>query len=252
MRPGDGLVIDTLRQIEKALAHKPSETVLGVVTTEVVPCQTSGHYIYTGEITNSGDNAQISYVNCIDGDFSYSGNVAFIYESAVGSGSFGFSTASMVVTYSNFVTTSDGVTVSLNGGFAINASQTSSTSFSASLNLNNFRTILQTSSGVVSNSLQNGTLAVTGSTVNLSSTTTVNFTSSGVWTGGLSGQVSLVTESGKPLVLSTSGQWVAGGVLVVTGNNSKLRITILSATTASVQLDANNDGIYESTSVITI
>jgi hypothetical protein len=73
-------------------------------------------------------------------------------------------------------------------------------------------------------------------------------------TSVLNGRVGFASLNGK-VVLATDppikdmyvDDMPSSGTVLVTGHQSKLRLTVLNTTTARLELDANNDGVYEST-----
>jgi hypothetical protein len=73
-------------------------------------------------------------------------------------------------------------------------------------------------------------------------------------TAALNGKVGFASLNGK-VVLATDppvkdrdvDDGPSSGTVLVTGYQSKLRLTVLNTTTARLELDANNDGVYEST-----
>ena len=73
-------------------------------------------------------------------------------------------------------------------------------------------------------------------------------------TAVLNGRVGFASLNGK-VVLATDppvkdmyvDDLASSGTVLVTGHQSKLRLTVLNTTTARLELDANNDGVYEST-----
>lgn len=79
-------------------------------------------------------------------------------------------------------------------------------------------------------------------------------TGQGYNTAALNGRVGFASLGGK-VVLATDPPIKAvdgedgpqSGAVLVTGYQSKLRMTVLNSTTARLELDANNDGTYEST-----
>jgi len=73
-------------------------------------------------------------------------------------------------------------------------------------------------------------------------------------TAVLNGRVGFASLNGK-VVLATDppvkdmyvDDLASSGAVLITGYQSKLRMTVLNTTTARLELDANNDGVYEST-----
>lgn len=73
-------------------------------------------------------------------------------------------------------------------------------------------------------------------------------------TSVLNGRVGFASLNGK-VILATDppikdmyvDDMPSSGTVLITGYQSKLRMTVLNATTARLELDSNNDGVYEST-----
>jgi len=73
-------------------------------------------------------------------------------------------------------------------------------------------------------------------------------------TSVLNGRVGFASLNGK-VILATDppikdmyvDEMPSSGAVLITGYQSKLRMTVLNATTVRLELDANNDGVYEST-----
>jgi hypothetical protein len=61
----------------------------------------------------------------------------------------------------------------------------------------------------------------------------------------LNGKVILATD--PPVKELFADDTAESGTVLITGYQSKLRMTVLNTTTARLELDANNDGVYEST-----
>jgi hypothetical protein len=57
----------------------------------------------------------------------------------------------------------------------------------------------------------------------------------------------IILDTNPPVHVWSTESYPDSGVVLVTGLQSKLRMTVLSTTTARLELDSNNDGTYEAT-----
>ena len=241
------------------LAMAPARPALatGVAVDDTGLCQISGTLRIVGNVAdptgntlNAGDQITLIANSCsavVDGQtVTMNGSFAI----AINSGSFNPNAVSyptrLVMTFvtNNFVLVEGAERMTSNGDLRIDINMLSATSEDIVLSGSSLSDTHSNSSGSRSSTLRNYTenLQVRGTTITGTVTATVESTNSRLGSGPVSYSISTVT----PLAYSEAGD-VSAGVLKVTGaNNSALLLTVTATNTFKVEVDANGDGTYES------
>jgi len=201
---------------------------------------------------SAGDVLSLIYSACKDTSTeSANGTLAFTIASASSSGSGTSATVQFSgnLDFQQFAATSGTSTATINGSVVMSAAITS-TSLQMSLTVGaSGLTIASTGTGY-SDSITydpNMQITLTATTSPLSSVVALNgsFT-----TSSIGGRVTVATV--QPITQLGSDAYPSSGQVVVTGaSGSKLRITVLSSTQVRLELDANGDGTYETTTDLT-
>lgn len=241
------------------LAMAPARPALatGVAMDHTGLCQISGTLRIVGNVAdptgntlNAGDQITLIANSCstvVDGrTVTMNGSFAI----TINTGSFNPNAVSyptrLVMTFvtNNFVVVEGADRMTSNGDLRIDIHMLSATSEDIVLSGSSLSDTHSTSTGSRSSTLKNytETLQVRGTTITGSVTATVDSTNSRLGSGPVSYSISTVT----PLTYSEAGD-VSAGVLKVTGaNNSALLLTVTATNTFKVEVDANGDGTYES------
>lgn len=148
------------------------------------------------------------------------------------------------------LTVADGTrTAVLNGGLSMDLAQLSSTQTRVGMTVGGSGLSASVTGAGVSESI--GFDA--GFALNITETTATTVGSVDSATATLNGSFTASTIGGRvqisttvPMLQLASENYPRAGVLKVLGNSSALRLTALDATTARIELDANLDGTYES------
>lgn len=227
----------------RALAIAPTTlncSVSGSVTLSLVDADNSGS-------TNIGDTLTLSFNQCKESSSeSVNGSMSIMFNSigmSNGLVSFGGS-----LSMNALVVTEGGRTATMNGGLSMSFQNLTSTQDKLTLTVG--------SSGLsasVSGSQTDFVAFDPGFVLNVTETESSTLggvdTASATFNGSFSttaiaGRVQLETVT--PLLQWSTDTYPRTGVLRVTGNASALRLTVLDATNVRLELDANLDGTYES------
>jgi hypothetical protein len=231
-------------------AHLPA----GVSVNETVGCTLGGTMTISGNVANSsglsqGDSFTISASNCGLPAGSTTMVMSGQMQITIASGFIGTSLPFHVVmqtTATNLSVTSGGITAVANGDARLDWNATSATLQTLSATgarLTNMETI----SGVShTTTMRNYTqsIAINGSTVTGSLQAAVETNSSRI--GATAVQYTISTPT--PVTWNSATRAATGGVIKVVGaSNSQLLLTINGDGTATIQVDANGDGTFETT-----
>jgi len=236
-------------QISKLPAYmaslKANSTVTGAVETETWTCSNGGSLTATGtdadndgEVT-AGDRLTITSNGCKESEGTLSGSLGFVITSI--SGEFGSTnySAAMTVNFNDFAVTSAQYSEHVDGGMTIsskangiNTSTTDITSPSLSV------------SGTYAGVTRSRTLTNYKATVQRTPDPIYSFvtsqTLSGLLTSSSISSQTIAFSTSTPLVTRYMDYYPSSGVMLITGaNSSKVRVTVLSNTQVSQELDAN-------------
>jgi hypothetical protein len=155
-------------------------------------------------------------------------------------------------TVSNMSVTTAGVTAVANGDVRLDWNATSSTSqiLSASGTTMSSRETIGGATHTTTLHNFNQVLTISGSTYTGTLAAMVETDSSKL---GTAGTVSYTISTPTPVVWDAATRAATAGVIKVVGaNNSQLLITIHSDGTVTIQIDANGDGVFETTITSTV
>lgn len=236
-------------RLGSVFAHNPA-LLTGATTSGSVACSGGGSIAAratdlngNGEV-DAGDSAVLTASNCVEDGATINGTLTVSFSAVTGSFTTNVYSATVSVAMQGLTASGAGGSATGTGTFTITVASNSATTrsidllapsltLSGNLGGTNDTITLQdyhlvTSSGVVGGR-QRSTTSVSGG---LSST------------GVAGGLVTLSTV--QPLVQFDSDLYASSGQLVATGaGGSRLRITVQSASTVLLELDANGDGSYE-------
>ena len=220
----------------------------GVSVSDTEPCSGGGAVTISGNISNEdnptpGDTITLSANNCIEDRATISGIMTLRVLSASGNfDGYPYSMA-MEATTSNFRSTTGSTTLQSSGSITVQMSQSSFSSGRMSLTIPNM-TSTRTAAGktetfqYVNYKLET---SVSGSTVSMT------------MSGGLSvpslGSNRVTLQTLQPFV-STTSYPVSGVATATTASGGKMRFTASSGSRVLIELDAANDGSYETSKLV--
>ena len=227
-------------------------TAAGVVQTQSENC--SGGGTITASVNDAdnngavstGDTATVTANNCNDGSSTFNGSITFSIATLTGDISSDNYNASLNATFNNFSASSAGRAVAVNGDLTLSASGSGFNKRAQSI----------TASSLTSNATFGGTTFSRGLT-NFSATYAKDPnspTSVFKTTSSVSGTVSSSALNNRTVILATTTPFVRlstnafpsiGQGTLSGANASKVRLTAQNATTVLIELDANGDGTYE-------
>jgi hypothetical protein len=233
-----------------------NNTLTGVISSQSVACSNGGALTVSANdadnngAASAGDTLTISSNGCVEAAGTLSGSIGFVINSA--SGTFGSTnySAGMTMSFSDFSVTSPQFSAQVSG----------SLTFSVTANgVNTISATVSTPSLAVS-----GTYAGASRTLSLANysatfvrapsptyTYTTSYALSGLLTSSSFSSQAISFATPTPMVTRYTDYYPSSGVLLITGaSNSKVRLTALSNTQVSQELDANGDGTYESSTTV--
>lgn len=222
----------------------------GVVTTEVEPCDNGGILTITINDQNgnndadTGDSARAVATNCVIAGVTTNGTLDIVFTSVSGSFASPVFSVGATVTLDNFRAASAAGSAVGNGqiAVAINATGVNSQTFTLTVpSLTAVSTFGGTSS---TRTLSSFAINAVTTPAGFGSSTAVSVNGTLSSTGLGAGTITIATTA--PFVQSSSATYPSSGQLVVTGAaNSKARATVQSGTTVLIELDADGNGAYE-------
>lgn len=228
----------------------------GVVQSTTVPCSGGGTLALTvtdadnSNTLSAGDTVAVVATACVEGADSISGTVSFVVNQLAGTLGSANSSANLTVTFTNLAVLTGATSVAVAGDLTLGLSQ-SSTALNEELSANTL-TATATYGGT------SRTRTLTGYHAHLSTVASTS-TPPAVSTYEVNGLVASSAISAQtfffrtitPMVRTGTNAYPSSGVVTATGaNNSRLRITAISATQATLEVDADGDGTYESSSTV--
>lgn len=204
----------------------------------------------TGNTLNAGDQITLVAASCsaiVDGQsVTMNGSLAITINSgSLNSGAVSYPTR-IVMTFvlTNFVVVEGAERMTANGDLRIDLNMINATSEDIALSGTSLSESHANSSGTRSSTLKNynESLQVRGTAITGSITATVESTNSRLGSGPVSYSLSTVT----PLGYTEAGDVTAGAIKVTGASNSALLLTVTATNTFKVEVDANGDGTYES------
>lgn len=247
-------------QMDKLPAYltdaKSNNALVGAVQSQTQNCTSGGSLTISvsdadnNNVASAGDSVAITANNCVESEGTITGSLGLVINNL--SGVFGSNAYSA------------GITMTLNGFSVANAQYSASMSGSLSLTaiangLNSNSQTLSSPSLSLSTTFAGVTRSISVTTYSATATTLPNttygyldtFTASGALTSTAQSSMTITFNTTTPFVARPSDNYPSSGVMVITGGaNSQLKLTALSDTQVRQELDANGDGIYESSKTV--
>ena len=239
-------------RIYPRFSHKSAQFVTGAAYTEA--CSRGGTVTVNESIASDsaitpGDRATVTANNCVEDDLpALNGTLSIVIQSVSGDPvNTDRYSLGMTATFGNLAMTSGARRVLIDGDLKIDVSQNGASNIAVGLS----------GSRLSLNVAESGatTHAYTLAEFNLSGTETSSATSlAGSYTlSGSSarlGAYSYRVETVRPVVVSSSGSFISGGALLISGSPAKLTVTSLDGTMLRLDYSANGDGVINASSTL--
>ncbi|GAA5167265.1 hypothetical protein [Viridibacterium curvum] len=222
------------------------ESVTGTTSTSTYTCPGGGYYTETDTYISSlvlsvGDSATFTHFNCKESDGTiYNGTMSGVVTAKSSS------TMAVNYTYSALKMQSGSTTVTMSGSFSL---ATNSIAVTYAVTNGNINIAISTSSFNMGLAYSN--INVTSQVSSDGTTTTFTPLSMGVSATVGSNAFGINITAVTPLV-TNSAKIVQSGKLKITGKSGILYITFLGSGAVKLELDANGDGVIESTKSTTV
>lgn len=233
-----------------------NNTLTGVVHSQSVACSSGGSLTVSANdadnngAASAGDSVTISSNNCAETFGTISGSLGFAIHSVSGTFSSTNYSAAMTMTFGNFSVTSPQFSAQVNGDMSFSITANGVNTSSATISSSSLA-VSGTYAGVTrTRSLANYS-ATFARTPSPTYTYTTSYAVSGLLTSSSLSSQAIAFSTPTPIVTRYTDHYPSSGVLLITGaSNSKVRLTALSNTQVSEELDANGDGTYESNTTV--
>lgn len=240
-------------QIYKRFSAKNSQLVAGVTTSE--PCSGGGSVTIDESVVSdskltAGDRIAFTANNCVeDGLPPLNGKMSIIINAVTGDPvNTDRYTLSFTANYTNLAVTSGTRSVLINGDLTVNASKNGTSATSVTLSGNQLGLSVK-QSGTTTNAYSLANYKLTGTENGTSNTLDGNYTLSG--SSSSLGDYSYRVQTLKPVVVSSSGAFLSGGSVLVTGAPATITVTSLDGTSVRIDYSANGNGVITATSSLT-
>ena len=239
---------------------KANATLAGAVASKTYSCSVSGTVTLSvtdadnNGVVSAGDSITLSGSSCQDSTGTTNGSYTFAFNSLTGSFGVAPSSFSVTVTYNalTFTSASGLFSASLNGSLSLSETFTGTNLYSDTIS-----TPSLTSSATYSGQTRTRTLSSYSATsTRLPDTTTTagylhSYTVAGTLTSSALSSQSVTFSTPKALVTyGTDAYPTSGSFLVIGANNTQVKLTALTNTQVSQELDANGDGAFETSSTV--
>jgi hypothetical protein len=252
------LLATSLRQVRNALSAQTPAAVVGVVTDSTQDACTSGTISRTRHIADStlatitsGDYVTITAANCVESGETLNGSLTITFNSASGDVAHmvGAWSASMTITYSNLTITAGSLSESANGDLTLSYSQASDGSATFNTSGNSLTASVTYGSTTVSSSLSNYNY---GGSVSAAGTYTFHDNLTFAGTYPRLGKVSYTIATPTDFVQTSTDVYPSQGVMKVSATDrTSLTLTVIDNAHVRIDVDANGDGVIDSSSTIT-
>jgi len=224
-------------------AMKQTAYLSGVTVSESESCSGGGSVTYSGNVKSEdnpsqGDSITITANNCRDAGVTVNGSLSFIISNVSGSlDSYPFSIG-LEASTSDFRASSGTATYQSSGSMTLNLTSTSYSSQDLTITIPSM--VSSAVAGTKTETYQYANyrmdMSMRGSTTSMSLTGGMNVPS-------LAGNL-VTIQTVQPFV-STTSYPTSGNAIATTALGGKMRITATSGARALIELDANSDGVYE-------
>jgi len=228
-------------------------TVVGVVPTQTYSCPSGGSFSASvndadnNSRASAGDTLSVTYNNCVSGSVTISGSVSFTITALTGTYGTTPYTVGASMSLNNLSATSPAYSAAMTGAFAFNGTKTGTNAFTQTISVSSLSASANYAGVTRSRSLSGFSGTETRVADNTYGYVTSYSVSGTLASSGFSGtrSVSFTTPTTFQRRGTATYPYV-GGILITGASNSSVKITTLSNTQVQVELDANGDAIFES------
>jgi hypothetical protein len=237
-------------------AASASRTLTGVVQSETSSCSNGGSLTVSvndadnNNVASAGDSATISSNGCNTGSGALSGTIGFVINNLSGTFNSSNYSAGITMSFTSFSVSASQYSASLNGSLSLSATATGVNSSRATVTTPSLSIAATYAGATRTRSLANYSATYTRSP-NATYTYLTSYEFNGYMTSSALSSQAIAFATTTPIVTRYTDSYPSSGVLVISGaNNTKVRLTALSNTQVSEELDANGDGAYETSTVV--
>jgi hypothetical protein len=228
--------------------------VAGAQIVETELCGGGGSLTFTLDDVNNnqdidaGETARLSFANCLELGLRVNGVMSLRLDTLSGNLDGFVYSLSATATLENFAVTASGVAVTGNGQIRVAESSSGIYSQTLTVDVQSLTTSVTTGTETVTRSASNLILTQVRAPLGSSYNETLSF--GGTITSSALESRSFTLATVAPFVRSANATYPASGRATITGDaNSSARLTAQSATQVLIELDADGNGVYE-TSVL--
>jgi hypothetical protein len=231
--------------------------VAGAVESKNYNCPTSGSYTASvndadnNSRASNGDTFSITYNSCVSGSVTLSGTLSFTITAL--SGTYGTApyTLGVSMSFGNFSATSGAYSAALNGAFSVSGSKTGANAFTQTISASSLSASANYAGVTRSRSLSGFSATETRTADSTYGYITSYMMSGTLSSSGFSGTRSVSFTTPTTFQRRGGATYPYTGVMLITGaSNSALKMTTVSNTQVTIELDANGDSIFESNSTV--
>jgi hypothetical protein len=246
-------------QLDKLPAYltdaQSNNALVGAMQSQIMPCTSGSLTVSISDADNNnlasvGDSVTVTATNCVESGETIMGSLGLVINSLSGVyGSTSYS-AGMTMTFNGLSVANSRYSTSMNGTLSLNETVAGISSRSQT-----FSTPSLTISAAYAGVTRSRSLTSYSATATRSPNATYgyldSYTVSGAVTSSSLPDQTITFNTTTPVVARPNDDYPSSGVMVITGAaNSQLKLTALSNTQVSQELDANGDGIYESNKTV--
>lgn len=232
-------------------ANSQSQVLVGAVAEQTVACPNGGSMTLKVQDANNnnkadaGDSITITANQCKDGASTVNGSMGFQIKTLNGSFNAAPSKAEMTMSLNNLVVSSASGTSSGNGTINMTLELPDNAHINTTLSMPSFSVSSNFAGAAYSRTLENFTVTVAVSE-GLLGAVSASTTISGTVTSSALAQKSITLSTPTAFKRTLPAAYPASGQLLISGaNGSKARITAQSASQVLLEVDANGDGSFE-------
>jgi hypothetical protein len=236
---------------------RANATATGAVQSASYSCTSGGSFTVsvsdadTSGTVSAGDSVGINFVSCNDGSGALTGSLSFRVNTLTGTYGAVPSSLSVTMSFGNLSAASLSYSASLNGNITVSGAKTGVNALSQSISTTSL-VASATYAGVTRTRSLTNYSATETRTPDASYTYLSRYSLTGTLTSSGFAGTQAVTFSTPAVLIRRAADYApyTGVVMIGGANNSAIRMTALSAAQVQVDLDANGDGTYETSSVV--
>lgn len=244
-----------MAKLPSYLANAP-KVIGGAIASVSANCANGGTVVITandaddsGEGVTTGDSVSIAFNSCVTGSQTANGSLGFVVNSVTGTyGTYPYA-GQMTMSFGNLALSGPGYSLGANGNVTLSTAVNGVNSISESISAPSL-TVSATYAGVTRSRSLNGYVLVHDRVPDATYTYLDSYEGGGMVTGSntlASVTVTFSTPNATRFIRRAADVYPYTGQMTLTGmNNTKLRITAQDNQYVTLEVDANGDGTYES------